>query len=113
MPTYDYVCNKCGPFEAFSSIAARDAVVGCPFCASPSLRLLLNAPRLAIMKGGRRHAMAVNEKASHEPVNSKAYTSKPHPFGCGCCASATVKSASGSTGETRSFPDKRPWMISH
>jgi putative FmdB family regulatory protein len=114
MPTYDYVCKECGPFEAFSSIAARNAAVGCPRCTLPSLRLLLNAPRLAIMGGERRHAMAVNEKASHEPVSSKAYANKLHSSGCRCCSSAkTAEAASVGANEARSFPDKRPWMISH
>ena len=40
MPTYDYLCQKCGhPFELFQSIKAEPARV-CPLCQGPVERLL-------------------------------------------------------------------------
>ncbi|HTD90880.1 MAG TPA: zinc ribbon domain-containing protein, partial [Burkholderiales bacterium] len=58
-------------------------------------------------------AMAINERARHEPQLSGDYVSRRHPAGCGCCSSvkrsATVTDAKGN----KAFPNKRPWMISH
>jgi len=40
MPTYDYVCKKCGHrFELFQSIKA-EAAKDCPICQGPAERLL-------------------------------------------------------------------------
>ncbi len=121
MPTYDYACLTCGPFEALRAMAERDAPVACPGCAAPSARVLGAAPRLAILAGTTRHALETNERASHAPRlsrDSESYRRLKHPAGCGCCATkgslvtgrgATVTAANG----TKAFPNKRPWMISH
>jgi len=105
MPTYDYHCAQCGPFDALRRMAERDVPAGCPRCAAPSPRAWLAAPRLADMPEARRLALATNERAQHEPKESARYR---HPAGCGCC---------GTRGDTpkapRSFAGKRPWMISH
>ena len=114
MPTYDYACAGCGGFDAIRSLAQRDEPLPCPDCGAASARVFVAAPRLALMSGVTRAAMATNECARHEPKSSRDYARlKKHPAGCGCCSAgsrrATVTGANGN----KAFPAKRPWMISH
>ncbi|MCY7316775.1 MAG: zinc ribbon domain-containing protein [Rubrivivax sp.] len=116
MPTYDYACRACGPFDALRAMAERDAPAVCPDCAAPSPRVLGAAPHLMVLGSNQRRALDTNERAAHAPRLSRdndPYRRLKHPAGCGCCASngrgATVTSADGAKG----FPSKRPWMISH
>lgn len=114
MPTYDYDCPGCGGFDAFRTLAQRNDPAACPDCGTASLRVFVSAPRLALLAGGTRRAMDVNERARHEPQSSRDYQRMQHPAGCGCCStggkrSATVTAPSGA----KAFPTKRPWMISH
>jgi putative FmdB family regulatory protein len=118
MPTYDYHCAGCGGFDAFRTMGARNEPAACPACAAPSPRVFASAPRLALLDGGLRDAMATNERARHEPRRSAdgdrgSYGRLRHPAGCGCCKpgqrGATLTAANGN----KAFPSKRPWMISH
>jgi putative FmdB family regulatory protein len=113
MPTYDYTCARCGGFDALRSVVARNEPAACPNCGAASPRMFAAAPGLALMPEATRSAIASNERARHEPKTSRDYTRLRHPAGCGCCSpgrrNATVKSANGN----KSFPSKRPWMISH
>ncbi len=114
MPTYDYQCHDCGGFEARRSVSERDAAICCPDCGAASERVMSAAPRLALMSDGTRRAIAVNERAAHEPKRSGDYARlKKHPSGCGCCSTskrgATVTAPNGA----KSAPNRRPWMISH
>jgi putative FmdB family regulatory protein len=113
MPTYDYTCPGCGGFDALRSMGERDLPVQCPSCGALAPRVLVSAPRLALLAGSTRAAMGVNERARHEPQSSRDYQRLRHPAGCGCCApgkrGATVTAPNGAKG----FPSKRPWMISH
>lgn len=119
MPTYDYACPDCGGFDAFRSLSARNDPCLCPDCGVESPRVFVSAPRLAFLNSNTRNAMDRNEKARHEPTMSKdvgSYGRMRHPSGCGCCSTgggskrgATVTAANGA----KTFPSKRPWMISH
>ncbi|MGL4231727.1 MAG: FmdB family zinc ribbon protein [Casimicrobium sp.] len=116
MPVYDYVCASCGDFDALRSIAARNEPVACPHCTQPSPRTFAVAPHLACMDSNTREAMSVNERSAHEPRSSRegTYARWRHPAGCGCCTpgarrTKTLVSSDGA----KSFPTKRPWMISH
>lgn len=111
MPYYDYLCDDCGPFTEFATMADFDKPCACPTCAAQAKRVLLRAPLLANMDGTRRTAFATNERASHEPKSTRK-----HGPGCSCCSggskrmpSRTLHRADGS----KSFPTARPWMISH
>jgi len=51
MPTYDYVCDKCGhEFEAFESIKADPQTV-CPECAEHALRRKIGPGAAILFKG--------------------------------------------------------------
>jgi putative FmdB family regulatory protein len=119
MPTYDYACPACGGFDAFRSLAQRNEPADCPDCGAAAPRVFATAPRLACVSGDTRRAIERNERAAHAPMSSQehnAYQRMRHPAGCGCCASTsatkratTVRAPNGA----KSFPTKRPWMISH
>ncbi|MEO5793458.1 MAG: zinc ribbon domain-containing protein [Rhodoferax sp.] len=114
MPTYDYQCSDCGGFDARRSVSERDDPIACPDCGAASVRAMSAAPRLALMADGTRRAIAVNERAAHEPKRSGDYARLKHGSDCGCCSTpgkrgATMTGANGN----KVFPSKRPWMISH
>ncbi len=51
MPTYDYICDKCGhEFEAFESIKA-DPQKDCPECRTSNLRRKIGAGAAILFKG--------------------------------------------------------------
>ncbi|HYP83679.1 zinc ribbon domain-containing protein [Variovorax sp.] len=115
MPTYDYECRDCGGFDALRPLAERNEPAACPDCGAAAPRVFASAPRLGLLEEGTRRAMDVNERARHEPKSSRDYQRLRHPAGCGCCSTsarsrkATVTAPNGA----KSFPGKRPWMISH
>ncbi|MEO8297857.1 MAG: zinc ribbon domain-containing protein [Burkholderiales bacterium] len=117
MPTYDYACPDCGGFDALRSLAARDEPAVCPACGTPSQRVFVSAPRLACLSSDTRLALATNERSAHAPISSKdlgSYGRMRHPAGCGCCSSATKRATTVTTANgAKTFPSKRPWMISH
>ncbi len=114
MPTYDYECGGCGGFDALRSVSQRDLPAACPDCAGASPRVLSGAPRLSLMSDGTRRAIAVNERASHEPKRSGDYARLKHPSGCGCCSTAGKRGATVTAPNgAKSAPGRRPWMISH
>jgi len=111
MPVYDFSCPDCGPFEALRAMAECTLPCDCPACGSSAPRVMLNVPNLAIMPSGRRHAHATNERSADSPRRSG------HGPGCGCCGSSAGKKVGSKTltrpDGSKSFPSKRPWMISH
>jgi len=120
MPTYDYACPACGGFDALRSLATRNDPCACPACGTEAPRVFVSAARLACTTSEQRHAYAANERSQHAPRSSRdtgeSYSRLRHPAGCGCCSSggaskrgATVTAANGA----KTFPGKRPWMISH
>ena len=109
MPTYDYDCRHCGGFDAFRPLVARNDLVACPHCGADSARVFASAPRLALMAGSTGRAIETNERAAHAPRSSRDHARLRHPAGCGCCSGATLKAPDGA----KSFPSRRPWMISH
>lgn len=117
MPTYDYACPACGGFDAFRTLAQRNEPADCPDCGTASPRVLVTAPRLACVSSNTRRAIESNERSAHAPMSSKdygSYSRMKHPAGCGCCSSATKRAATVTAANgAKSFPSKRPWMISH
>ena len=70
MPTYDCACGVCGGFDALRSLTDRNQPASCPACGGASQPVFATAPRLVLMDGGTRNAMATNERARHEPQRS-------------------------------------------
>ncbi|CAN2536592.1 hypothetical+protein [Methylocapsa aurea] len=104
MPIYEYLCEDCGPFTAMRKMADYLEPCDCPDCGTSAPRVVLTAPRAALMSSTSRSAFEANERSRHEPRRSSA-----HGAGCACCSGASK----ASTGGAKSFPSARPWMISH
>ena len=103
MPVYDYACSDCGPFTVLRPMAQFRDPHDCPDCGAECGRAFLTAPNLASMDAGKRKAHATNERSAHAPRRSSG-----HGAGCGCC-----KPVSTAPAAAKSFPNARPWMISH
>ena len=120
MPTYDYACTDCGGFDAFRAVAERNQPCTCPTCGLGAPRVFASAPRLACTTPEQRRAFETNERAQHAPRSSReldangSYGRMRHPSGCGCCSTANRRSSTVTTPDgAKTFPGKRPWMISH
>lgn len=119
MPLYEYDCLDCGPFTEMRPMSDSSLPCACPECGDPAPRAYLTPPMMACVGTETRFAMETNEKAQNKPMTTGEYAAKQaaksHRAGCSCCAttrkkkSATAKTPSGA----KSFPSKRPWMISH
>ncbi|WP_366524912.1 zinc ribbon domain-containing protein [uncultured Tateyamaria sp.] len=109
MPVYEYNCADCGVFEEMMPMSRFADPCDCPACGISAPRILLTVPRLAAISSTARHAHETNERAADSPKRSN------HGPNCGCCGggskkpSKTLHHPNGS----KSFPTKRPWMISH
>jgi hypothetical protein len=75
---------------------------------------MLTAPRLTGMSSARRNAHAVNERSAHEPAVTGSERGHRHSASCGCGSSKPKAAAARAERPVaKSFPSKRPWMISH
>lgn len=68
MPTYQYECEDCGPFNEVRPMAEYDRPQPCPDCGRDAPRLLT----AAAIGGGA------------QPSESAA-PARAHPGGCACC----------------------------
>jgi putative FmdB family regulatory protein len=112
MPVYDYLCGRCGPFTEMRPMADCDLPQRCPQCARRAPRAFLTAPYCAAMSAERRLAHATNEKSASAPQTLSGLK-KAHGAGCGCCSGKQVGKAERARNGGKSFPTKRPWMLSH
>lgn len=110
MPTYEYTCEEHGNFTSIRRIAHRDEPFPCPVCGEAAKRVVICMPALPSLSSTERKAHMINERSAHEPRLSRS----GHGAGCSCCGDDGRKSdaVTGSDG-SRSFPSRRPWMISH
>jgi putative FmdB family regulatory protein len=76
MPTYDYDCDRCGPFSENRPMAEFDLPQPCPICGDRAQRALT----LPAIGGG-------------SPEASPGTSFRTHPGGCRCCAPARCFSA--------------------
>jgi putative FmdB family regulatory protein len=111
MPAYDYGCEACGPFTLMRPMAEYALPQDCPECGQSSSRALLTVPNIAAMGTARRAAHATNERSAHAPRLASA--SGRHRTGCSCCSPGAKRTATAESAAAKSFPNQRPWMISH
>jgi putative FmdB family regulatory protein len=114
MPVYEYLCNDCGPFTRTRAMAEYDLPSDCPQCGARAPRVLLTAPQCLDMSPQSRRAHAANERNANAPAarsSLKAAHKAAHGAGCGCCATSNSKLRHKSA--AKSFPSRRPWMLSH
>lgn len=84
MPTYDYACAGCGPFEALRPMARRDEATACPGCGQDADRLFgaVAAQVGAAGTGAARHRLITRQERA---LADGAYRRMRHPMSCGCC----------------------------
>jgi len=115
MPLYDFECQECGPFVAFSSIEDRARPAFCPECGRTSRRVI-SAPNLCLMPSTTRKAYAINERSQHAPRVSRGHACGA---GCGCGSGSSSKKVATTTipklgqFQTSTKKSPRPWMLGH
>jgi len=110
MPTYEYLCDDCGPFTDFRPMSDSDLPCACPGCGNDAPRAFLTAPYMAGLSSERRLAFATNERSAHEPKSTRQ---TGHAPGCGCCTGKKSRMTYKYKDGSKAFPKSRPWMISH
>ena len=112
MPVYDYLCQRCGPFTRMRPMAEYELPSECPRCAAEAPRAILTAPYCSTVSAQSRTAHAVNERSASTPRTLSSLQGS-HGGSCACCSGRMSRPVSkGKTG-SKSFPNSRPWMISH
>lgn len=106
MPVYEYACAAHGDFQAVRPMRQHREPCPCPTCGQASARTLRTAPRLGSVERARLSAHALNERAADTPKRA-------HGPGCGCCSGGPTSAAMRPRDGAKTFPGKRPWMISH
>lgn len=79
MPTYDYICEKCGEFEEFHGI--NETLTTCPKCAG-EVRRLISRNNNIIFKGSGFHST---------DYRSSDYSKKAASEGNGSSVTSTSK----------------------
>lgn len=109
MPVYEYNCGECGVFEAMARMQDYAQPCDCPACGQSAPRVMLTVPHIRGMSSGKMRAHETNERSADSPKRSR------HGPGCGCCGGGAKKNSTTlhRPDGSKSFPTKRPWMISH
>lgn len=115
MPIYEYQCDEHGVFMEMRPMSEYTDPQPCPECASPARRVMASVPHISGLSAASRLAHALNERSRHAPIPSSVHGAG-HSAGCACCSGGKRQRATdraASPGAAKSFPKKRPWMISH
>ena len=68
MPTYEYMCKKCGPLTQVRPMAECELPSACPECRARAPRVLLTAPGCLTMSAAARQAGAKYERITDQPA---------------------------------------------
>lgn len=77
MPTYEFRCPACGPFDRRAAITAIPASAACPSCGADARRGV-SAPALHV-PGPARRVAAAHERSAHAPGVVTAVPEGPSP----------------------------------
>ena len=77
MPTYEYMCKKCGPFTQFRAMAECELPSACPECGARAPRVLLTAPGCLTMSAEARQSSAKRERITDRLHDPPPYLSDP------------------------------------
>jgi putative FmdB family regulatory protein len=110
MPVYEYKCTACGIFENMAPMQAFADPCDCPDCGQSAPRVLFSVPHISGLSSSTRRAHETNERSADSPKRTST-----HGPGCGCCSGGAKKNSKTlyRPDGSKSFPSKRPWMISH
>ena len=110
MPVYEYKCDDCGVFETIAPMKAFADPCDCPDCGLTAPRVMLSVPHIAGLSWSIMRAHETNERSADSPKKLSSH-------GPGCCCCSGVKKKNSTTlhrpDGSKSFPTKRPWMISN
>jgi len=109
MPLYNYVCDRCGPFQDWQPMSAASKPTECLSCGGQAERAV-SAPALAMMSATNRIAHSRNEKSADKPE----VVSKPKHIVAEQGHGKSDKC--GHThhhGHNHGHGPSRPWMIGH
>jgi len=116
MPFYDYLCQRCGPFTEVRPMAESADPQACPECGKSAPRAFLTAPYCSAISAELKVAHATNERSASAP-KSLSGLRQSHGSGCGCCSGRSLSSKArknaGDGAAAKSYPGRRPWMLSH
>lgn len=85
MPTYEYLCSKCGyKFEKFQAMS-DEPVKKCPRCKSESVKRLISGGVGIIFKGSGFYATDYKKKSAGDKKAKSQDSSK----GCSSCATSS------------------------
>jgi len=73
MPTYDYECNSCGPFEEYQSITAAP-LERCPRCGDKVRRLISRNP-VILFKGPGFHVTDYRKNSPSDTAKEESGSS--------------------------------------
>ena len=91
MPLYEYLCNPCGEFEVWRSLAEYNAPMNCPNCQQTAQKII-SAPNVNLNSGS---LSAIAAPKSSEPRLVKRQSTEP------------------TKPRYQSSTSSRPWMIGH
>jgi putative FmdB family regulatory protein len=77
MPTYEYMCKKCGPFTQMRAMAECELPSACPECGARAPRVLLTAPSCLSMSAEGRQAGAKYERITDGLHETPPYLRDP------------------------------------
>jgi putative FmdB family regulatory protein len=95
VPTYDFVCEGCGPFEQRRSFTEAEEQMACPSCGGGARRVY-SMPNTRRMPDTLSGAMNRAEKSAHEPEVIQ------RPAGGGASSNKKHQHTHG-----------RPWALGH
>lgn len=93
MPTYDFFCEDCGPFELRRPVTEAGEASACPACGAEARRVYA-MPNTKRMPTGLSGAMNRAEKSAHEPEVAR-------------------RRVGGDEGKHGGHGHGRPWAIGH
>jgi putative FmdB family regulatory protein len=85
MPTYEYECSQCGPFDVFQRMS-DDPLGVCPTCGNP-VRRKINGGTGVIFKGSGFYK---NDSRKSSSSSKSTDSSEKAPAACSCCASSST-----------------------
>ena len=77
MPTYEYMCKKCGPFTQMRAMAECELPSACPECGARAPRVLLTAPGCLTASAEARRAGAKYERITDGLHETPPYLRDP------------------------------------
>ena len=102
MPTYDYMCEKDGPFEVFRPMDERNSPAACPVCGQPCNRVM-KMPALKSLDAAVSNAIDRNIKSRFEPTVYNPSQGLP--------PNATPPSQRSKKEGKRSYAGARSWVM--